>query len=159
MRRRTLPSLLVQSSLLGAVALSTGFGLFEAKTSAQAPPYKQMDVKLKPDKVAEKGREKSKAASGKTEKLDLSPLDEYYRDYLIPQLTQSIPDLVNVARREILQDIDTIEKNKELSAKFNASFIAQMKELAGKDKNGKTFAPHTRINAAFLLGRDRKSVV
>ena len=153
MRRRTLPSLLVQSSLLGAVALTTGIGVFEAKVIAQAPPYKQMEVKLKPDKVVEKGREKSKAASGKTEKLDLSPLDEYYRDYLIPQLTQSIPDLVNVARREILQDIDTIEKNKELSAKFNASFIAQMKELAGKDKNGKTFAPHTRINAAFLLGR------
>lgn len=159
MRRRTLPSLLVQSSFVGAVALTTGFGLLEAKSMAQAPPFKQKEVKLKADKeIAEKASEKNKAKSGKTEKMDLAPLDEYYRDFLIPLLTQSSPDLVNRARREILEDIEVIEKNKELNPKFNASFIAQMKELVSKDKDGKAFAPQTRINAAILLGRLNKEV-
>jgi hypothetical protein len=160
MRRRTLPSLLVQSSFLGAVALTTGFGLFEAKSIAQAPPFKQKEPKFKVDskEVSEKALEKNKAKSPKNEKMDLTPLDEYYRDYLIPLLTQSSPELVNRARREILEDIEAIEKNKELSPKFNVSFIAQMKELAGKDKDGKAFAPQTRINAAILLGRLNKEV-
>lgn len=159
MCRHTLPSLLVQSSFVGAVALTSGFGLFEAKTIAQAPPLKQKEVRLKADKeITEKASEKNKARSGKSEKMDLAPLDEYYRDFLIPLLTQSSPDLVNRARREILEDIEAIEKNKELNPKFNASFIAQMKELAGKDKDGKTFAPQTRINAAILLGRLNKEV-
>ncbi len=154
MRRRTLSSLLVQSSLLGAVSLATGFGLLEAKAIAQAPSFKQKEVKLKvPKEIAEKASEKNKARSGKTEKLDLTPLDEYYRDFLIPNLTQPSPELVNGARREILEDIEAIEKNKDLSPKFNASFIAQMRELAGKDKDGKTFSPQARINAAILIGR------
>lgn len=159
MRRRTLPCLLVQSSFVGAVALTTGFGLFEAKTFAQAPTFKQKEIKLKADKeINEKASEKNKAKSGKTDKMDLAPLDEYYRDFLIPLLTQSSPDLVNRARREILEDIEAIEKNKELNPRFNVSFIAQMKELAGKDRDGKSFAPQTRINAAILLGRLNKEV-
>ncbi len=154
MRRRTLPNLLVQSSFVGAVALTTGFGMFEAKSFAQAPAFKEKAIMLKSDKeISEKSREKNKAINGKTEKLDLAPLDEYYRDFLIPLLTQSSPDLVNMARRQILEDLEAVEKNKELRAKFNSSFIAQMRELSGKDKDGKTFAPQTRINAAILLGR------
>ena len=155
MRRRTLSSLLVQSSLLGAFALTTGLGLFEAKTIAQVPPFKEKVVKFKLEgkEFSDKLLEKNKAKNGKTEKLDLAPLEEYYRDFLIPLLTQSSPELINKARREILEDIETIEKNKELSAKFNASFITQMKELVGKDKEGKTFSPQTRIDAAVLLGR------
>ncbi len=165
MRRRTLTCLLVQTSLFGAVALVAGSGFYESKTFAQGPApidFKVKDSKLKilrdkkeiTDKeITEKQSEKNKAKGGKGEKLDLAPLESFYRDHLIPELTQPSPEGMNSARREMMEDIDAIEKNKELSAKFNAYFIPLMRDLVFKDKDGKAFSPQTRINAAILLGR------
>ena len=165
MRRRTLTSLLVQTSLFGAIALVAGSGFHESKTFAQgAAPVdfkvKESKLKILRDKkeitdkeITEKQSEKNKAKGGKGEKLDLAPLEAFYRDHLIPELTQPSPEGMNSARREMMEDIDTIEKNKELSAKFNAYFIPLMRDLVFKDKDGKTFSPQTRINAAILLGR------
>ncbi len=163
MRRRTHSSLLVKSSLLsaiasmGAVALMVGSGMFESKTMAQAAQdaaFKVKDVKLKDKEISEKAIERNKSKSGKTEKVDLAPLDLYYRDYLIPLLTQaSSPESINKARKEILDDIETIEKNKALSAKFNPTFIPLMRELVLKGTDGKSYSPQTQINALILLGR------
>ena len=161
MRRQTLTGLLVQSCLFGTAAVVAASGYFEsravAQVAAQAADFKVREPKLKAPKdqkeITEKQGEKNKAKSGKTEKLDLAPLETYYREQLIPELTQPSPDGMNFARREMLDDIDAIEKNKELSAKFNTMFIPLMRELALKDKDGKAFSPQTRINAAILLGR------
>ncbi len=165
MRRRTLTCLLVQTSLFGAIALVAGFGFYESKTFAQgAAPidFKVRESKLKilrdkkeiTDKeITEKQSEKNKAKGGKGEKLDLAPLESFYRDHLIPELTQPSPEGMNSARREMMEDIDAIEKNKELSTKFNTYFIPLMRDLVFKDKDGKAFSPQTRINAAILLGR------
>ena len=164
MRRRTHSSLLVQSSLFSAVALLACPGMFESKTMAQAAPegaYKVKEVKLKTDKeISEKAIEKKKAKSGSTGKIDLAPLDLYYRDYLIPLLTQaSSPELINRARKEILDDIDTIERNKDLSAKFNPALILLMRELVLKGTDGKFYSPQTQINALILLGRLNSEVL
>ena len=163
MRRRTHSSLLVKSSLLsalalmGAVALMVCSGMFESKTMAQAAQdsaFKVKDVKLKDREISEKAIERNKSKSGKNEKVDLAPLDLYYRDYLIPLLTQaSSPESINKARKEILDDIETIEKNKALSAKFNPTFIPLMRELVLKGTDGKSYSPQTQINALILLGR------
>ena len=164
MRRRTHSSLLVQSSLFSAVALLACPGMFESKTMAQAAPegaYKVKEVKLKTDKeISEKAIEKKKAKSGSSGKMDLAPLDLYYRDYLIPLLTQaSSPELINRARKEILDDIDTIERNKDLSAKFNPALILLMRELVLKGTDGKFYSPQTQINALILLGRLNSEVL
>lgn len=164
MRRRTHSSLLVQSSLFSAVALLACSGMFESKTMAQAAPdlaFKMKEVKLKTDKeISENAIERNKAKSGKSEKMDLAPLDLYYRDYLIPLLTQAAsPELINRARKEILDDIDTIERNKALSAKFNTAFIPLMRELVLKGTDGKFYSPQTQINALILLGRLNSEVL
>ncbi len=165
MRRRTLTSLLVPSAFFGAVALVAHPGLYESKASAQGAA--QVDFKVRESKlrilrdkkeitdkeISEKQNEKNKARGGKGEKLDLAPLESYYRDHLIAELTQPTPEGMNTARREMMEDIDTIEKIKELSAKFNAYFIPLMRDLVFKDKDGKAFSPQTRINAAILLCR------
>ncbi len=163
MRRRTHSSLLVKSSLLrvvalmGAVALLVCSGMFASKAMSQAAQdsaFKVKDVKLKDKEISEKAIERNKSKSGKTEKVDLAPLDLYYRDYLIPLLTQaSSPESINKARKEILDDIETIEKNKALSAKFNPTFIPLMRELILKGTDGKSYSPQTQINALILLGR------
>ena len=64
-----------------------------------------------------------------------------------------------MARREILDDIETIEKNKTLSAKFNPVFIKDMRELVLKDTDGKSYAPQTQIDALILLGRLNSEVL
>lgn len=156
MRRRTHISLVVQSSFFGAMALMSGPVLFEAKVHAQAAPpaYKQREVKLKDSKAQqEKEKEKNKAKNPKAEKPDFGPIEEYYRDYLIPTLTQDNPELINKARKDILDDIESLEKNKELIGKFNTYFIKEMRDLALKGADGKSYSPSARINAAVLLGR------
>ena len=156
MRRRTHISLVVQSSFFGAMALMSGPVLFEAKAHAQAAPpaFKQREVKLKDAKAQqEKERDKNKAKNPKAEKPDFGPIEEYYRDYLIPTLTQDNPELINRARKDILDDIESLEKNKELIGKFNAYFIKEMRDLALKGTDGKSYSPSARINAAVLIGR------
>ena len=162
MCRRTHSSLLVPSSLLSTVALLACLGMFESKTMAQAAPdspFKLKEVKLKDKEISEKAIERNKAKSGKSENTDLAPIDHYYRDYLIPLLTQASPELINRARKEILDDIETIEKNKALSAKFNPAFISQMRELVVKGADGKSYSPWTQINALILLGRLNSEVL
>jgi len=163
MRRRTHSRLLVQSSLLFAIALLACPGMFESKTMAQAAPdaaFKLKEIKLKDKEISEKAIERNKAKSGKADKVDLAPLELYYRDYLIPLLTQaSSPELINRARKEILDDIETIEKNKALSAKFNPVFISLMRELVVKGADGKSYSPQTQINALLLMGRLNSEVL
>jgi len=130
--------------------------VLKEKSIAQGPPpaseYKVREVKLKDKEVGEKAKEKNKAKNLK-ERADLAPIEEYYRDYLIPQLTLPSPENVNLARKEFVDDFESIEKNKELAAKFNLFFAKEMVELAIKGVDGKAYSPWTRIEAAFLLGK------
>lgn len=156
MRRRTQSSMLVQSFLLGVIGLMAGSGLIESKTMAQvaapASPFKQKEATLKTDKeISEKGIEKTKAK--KPDRSDVAPIEQYYRAYLIPQLTQNIPDAINKARTEVLNDIGTIETNKALSPKFNTVLVDLLKELVIRGADGKYFSPQCRINALILMGR------
>ena len=156
MRRRTHTSLIVQSSFFGAMALMASQVLSEAKAYAQeaAPPaFKQREVKLKEKAQSEKEKEKNKARSNKAEKPDFAPIEEYYRDFLLPSLTQDSPEQINRARKDILDDIETIEKNKELSPKFNAYLIKELRDLSLKGTDGKSYSPAARVNAAVLIGR------
>ncbi len=155
MRRRTHISLVVQSSFFGAMALMAGPDFLDAKVYAQAAPpaFKQREVKLKDKAKDEKEKEKKKALSNKAEKPDFAPIEEYYRDFLIPALTQDSPELVNLARKDIQSDMESMEKNKELSPKYNTYFIKEMRDLALKGADGKTYSPTARINAAVLIGR------
>ncbi len=156
MRRRTHISLVVQSSFFGAMALMAGPDILEARVHAQAAPpaFKQREVKLKDAKVQqEKEKEKKKAIGNKGEKPDFAPIEEYYRDFLIPNLTQDSPELINLARKDIQSDMEAIERNKELVPKFNAYYIKEMRDLALKGADGKTYSPSARINAAVLIGR------
>ncbi|MCY2984631.1 MAG: hypothetical protein NTY15_13485 [Planctomycetota bacterium] len=155
MRRRTHISLVVQSSFFGAMALMAGPDFLEAKVHAQAAPpaFKQREVKLKDKAKDEKEKEKKKAISNKGEKPDFAPIEEYYRDYLLPTLTQDSPEQINLARKDILSDMEAIERNKELVPKYNTYFIKEMRDLALKGADGKTYSPTARINAAVLIGR------
>jgi len=132
-----------------------GTVLLEAKVHAQAAPptFKQREVKIKGQVEQDKLKEKTKARSPKAEKPDFGPIEEYYRDFLIPSLTQDAPDQINNARKQILDDIDTIEKNKELSGKFSTYFVKEMRDLALRGADGKTYSAPARINAANLVGR------
>ncbi len=154
MRRRTHMGLVVQSLLFGAFAFFLATYVGESKSDAQGPPpaseFKRREAKIK--EGGEKAKEKNRAKNSK-EKADLAPIEEYYRDYLIPLLTQEAPESVNAARRELLEDIEAIEKNKDLLAKFNAYFLREMRELALKGADGKVYASPTRIDAAVLIGR------
>jgi uncharacterized membrane protein YgcG len=156
MRRRTYFGLVVQSFLFGAFALFLTTYVGENKSIAQGPPpapdFKRKEVKLKEKEAGEKAKEKNRAKNLK-EKADLAPIEEYYRDYLIPLLTQEAPESVNAARKEFFEDIEAIEKNKELLAKFNPYFLKEMRELAMKGADGKVYASPTRIDAAVLIGR------
>jgi hypothetical protein len=155
MRRRTHICLVVQSSFFGAMALMACPDFLETKVYAQAAPpaFKQREVKLKEKAKDEKEKEKNKAKNPKAEKQDFAPIEEYYRDYLIPTLTQDSPELINLARKDILSDMEAMEKNKELAPKYNAYFIKEMRDLALKGADGKTYSPSARINAAVLIGR------
>jgi len=131
--------------------------VLEVKSIAQGPPpapeYKVREAKLKDIReIGEKAKEKNRAKSLK-ERADLASIEEYYRDYLIPQLTQPSPENINSARKEFIDDFEAIEKNKELAAKFNPYFAREMVELARKGADGKAYSPWTRIEAAFLLGK------
>lgn len=157
MRRRTQSWMLVQPFLLGALALTAGSSLYESIAMAQqgaapaAPnPYKQKVVTLMGKELIEKGSEKTKAM--KPDRSDVEPIKQYYSGYLIPQLTQNSPDVINKARGEALTDIGTIE-SKALSAKFNPVLVELFKELVLRDADGKVFSPQCRINAMILLGR------
>ena len=160
MRQRKLSKLLIQASILGALTFCPNYGLLDHRAAAQEEVFKKKEIKIKPgsNEVQTKAKEKNAARAGKTEKSDLTALDVYYNDYLIPLLTHGAAEAINPARKEILEDIETIEKNKELSAKFNQKFIAQMRELALKGTDGKVYSPQTRLNAAVLLGRLNESV-
>lgn len=163
MRRRTLSQLIVQSSLLGALSLTASCSVFDACVVAQEAPaqpaFKQKEVRLKSDKdIQEKTSEKNKARNGKTDKFDLAPLDLFYNDYLIPLLASGSPEAINRARKEIVEDIETLEKNKELAAKFNLKFIPQMREIVFKGSDGRVYSPQSRLNAALLLVRLNESV-
>ena len=155
MRRRTHISLVVQSSFFGAMALMACPEFLAAKVHAQAAPpaFKQREVKLKDKAKDEKEKEKKKALSNKAEKPDFAPIEEYYRDFLVPALTQDSPELVNLARKDILSDMESMEKNKELAPKYNTYIIKEMRDLALKGADGKTYSPSARINAAVLIGR------
>jgi len=157
MRRRTHIGQFVPKSLLGASLLCISMYVLEVKSIAQGPPpapeYKVREAKLKDIReIGEKAKEKNKAKSLK-ERADLASIEEYYRDYLIPQLTQPSPENINSARKEFIDDFEAIEKNKELAAKFNPYFAREMVELARKGADGKAYSPWTRIEAAFLLGK------
>jgi len=117
-----------------------------------APEYKVREVKLKEKEAFEKAKEKNRAKSLK-DRADLAPIEEYYRDYLIPLLTLPSPENINKARKEFVDDFEAIEKNKELAAKFNPFFAKEMGDLAIKGADGKAYSPWTRIEAAFLLGK------
>lgn len=156
MRRRTHIGQVVQVSLLGGFFLCISMYILEVKSIAQGPPpaseYKVREVKLTVKEAGEKAKEKNKAKNLK-ERADLAAIEEYYRDYLIPQLTQPSPENINLARREFIDDFEAIEKNKELAAKFNPYFAREMVELATKGADGKAYSPWTRIEAAVLLGK------
>ena len=156
MHRRTHIGQVVPISLLGAFILCISTSVLEEKSIAQAPPpspeYKIRTVKLKDKEATDKAKEKNKARSLK-ERVDLASIEEYYRDYLIPQLTQPSPESINSARKEFIEDFDAIEKNKELAAKFNPYFAKEMLDLAIKGADGKVYSPWTRIEAACLLGK------
>lgn len=157
MRRRTHIGQFVPKSLLGASLLCISMYVLEVKSIAQGPPpapeYKVREAKLKDIReIGEKAKEKNRAKSLK-ERADLASIEEYYRDYLIPQLTQPSPENINSARKEFIDDFEAIEKNKELAAKFNPYFAREMVELARKGADGKAYSPWTRIEAAFLLGK------
>ena len=119
-----------------------------------APQFKKLEPKLKTEKeIADKKKEKDRAKTGKSEKSDFAPIEEFYRDYYIPRLTDSSADAINEARKEILDDIAAVESNKDIQAQYNEKLIRQLRVLAGKDREGKTFSPTTRIVAATILGR------
>ena len=91
-----------------------------------APQYKKLEAKLKTEKeIAEKKKEKDRAKTGKSEKSDFAPIEEFYRDYYIPRLTESSADAINEARKEILDDIAAVESNKDIQAQYNEKLIRQ----------------------------------
>jgi hypothetical protein len=128
---------------------------------AQEAPaeFKTFEPKLKTDKdISEKRKEKDRARSVKTDKIDLAPIDAYYLEYILPRLTQQEPEVINSTRFDIFDDINTIEGNPSLLRPFNDRVIKWMTGLINRDAKGKTFSPATRINAAIILGRLHSSV-
>ena len=155
MRRRTHTGMVVPLYLFVVFPLFVATLGFEAKAITQAvPEFKVREAKLKDREPAtDIARKEKNSAKNSKEKADLTPIEGYYRDYLIPLLTQPSPEAINIARREFIEDLDAIEKNKELLAKFNTFFLREMREVALKGADGKTYCPATRVNAAVLLSR------
>jgi hypothetical protein len=81
-------------------------------------------------------------------------IDAYYKGYLLPMLTlTSAPEYGNIARTEILSDIDRAEKaNEAVLNEFNSMLLAEMRKIAEGN-----YQPSASIIATQILGRLNKS--
>lgn len=150
----------IQLAFASAVAIHWSCDLSLA--FAQDPPAAQADApkgnkqkKINADKVDERRSEKDKAF--KAEKLDVSQVEPFYKETLIPSLTSKNPDVINKARKEIVTDIEYLEtKSKgkpELLSPLNTMLLPMLRDLAIRDKDGAVYSETARINAVVLLGR------
>ena len=163
MRRHSLIRALVRLSLVPTLSALAVCSVVESRSSAQNAPaateFRTRESKLKTEKeISDKAKAKSKA-----EVANFPAFEEYYRDYLLPQLTHSA-EAINGARREIVGDLAALEtgRDKELIVKFNAMLVKELADLLSlPDKDGrapaKSYSPITRINAAVLVGRMNSS--
>ena len=161
MSPRTMLLSLVKKTSFAALLLAGAQNRFDSVLIAQEAPaeFKTFEPKLKTDKdISEKRKEKDRARSVKTDKIDLAPIDAYYLEYILPRLTLQEPEVINSTRFDIFDDINTIEGNPSLLRPFNDRLIKWMTGLINRDAKGKTFSPATRINAAIILGRLHSTV-
>lgn len=141
----------VRSSMFIAALATTTASAIPNRLSAQQEDYARLEVAVKSDKeVAELAKERNKAKNAKAEKIDMAPIEKYYKDYLIPRLTQPNPEVINASRQEFLGDINGIQAGPAAAMRtYNDRVIALLREvILSKDKR---FAPETRINAIIIM--------
>jgi hypothetical protein len=83
-----------------------------AAAPAAVPAYKTLQVRFKDSELKDKKKEKD--AAKKADKFDIASIDAFYAGYLVPQLTNVSPEVINRTRKEILDDISEVERTPEM---------------------------------------------
>ncbi len=109
------------------------------------------------DPAGEK-RRKEKDELLNPEKMDLAKIEAYYKENLLPRLLQANADAMNKAREELFNDIEVMERKSRGNLKMLESYNEMMARLLwdvinGKDKDGKSAHPSSRVLAAVIAGR------
>ncbi|MEQ1827916.1 MAG: hypothetical protein ABL921_18290, partial [Pirellula sp.] len=150
---------ILRSSLFIA-AVTAGSSVWFGSTGQAQPAaavadiYKKLDVQYKTDKeVNDKRKEKDKAKSTKSDKIDIAPIDDFYTKYLVPRLTNPSPEVINATRVEFITDITSVEASPASAIReYNQKLIGLLRDIIlPRDKV--VYAPASRINAAIILCR------
>lgn len=112
---------------------------------------------LPPDPAGEK-RRKEKDDLLNPEKMDLAGIEAYYKENLLPRLLQSNAGAMNDARTELFNDIEVMERKSRGNLKTLEDYNKMLARILldvinGKDKDGKSAHPSSRIIAAVIAGR------
>ncbi|MFO0012510.1 MAG: hypothetical protein ACK553_07200 [Planctomycetota bacterium] len=142
----------VLKSCLIAVILGGVAGPFAQGQEAESK-YRSLPLDPAGDK-----RRKEKDELLNPEKFDISGLEAYYKENLLPRLLQENAVSMNDARNELMTDIEKIERNSRGNNKILDDYNKMLSRLLldvinTKDQNGKSSHPSSRIVAAVVAGR------
>lgn len=134
---------------------------FLAITIANLPAYSQeAESKYRTPALDPAGdkRKKEKDELLNPEKLDLAAIEAYYKENLLPRLLQANATSMNDARGELFNDIEMMERKSRGNLKILEDYNKMLARILldvinGKDKDGKSAHPSSRVLAAVIAGR------
>jgi hypothetical protein len=136
------------------VTSTVGGGLAQSALGQDAEPrYRTLPL----DPAGEK-RRKEKDDLFNPEKFNVSGIEAYYRENLLPRLFQENAASMNEARAELIADIEKVENKSRNNAKILEDYNKMLTRIlldviSTADTSGKLAHPSARVLAAVVAGR------
>jgi hypothetical protein len=146
------PCLVTSTACL--VTSTVGGGIAQSAVGQDAEPrYRTLPL----DPAGEK-RRKEKDDLFNPEKFNVSGIEAYYRENLLPRLFQENAASMNEARAELIADIEKVENKSRNNAKILEDYNKMLTRIlldviSTADTSGKLAHPSARVLAAVVAGR------